>query len=95
MNGECELCGEYCGNKHYKARLQVELPEELQEKLDKSHAWLCFKCVKKHCFETIGNILYQKDGFTPLMDKKGKALRTTYWCKLIFGPKRTAARFET
>ncbi len=55
---DCEVCGEYCGDKKYKARLLIELPEELQEKLDKSQAWLCFKWVRKHCFETIGNIMY-------------------------------------
>lgn len=91
---DCEVCGEYCGDKKLKARLLVEIPGELQEKLDKSHAWLCFKCVRKHCFETIGNILYERDGFTPLLDKNGTPYRSSYWCKLIFGPKRAAKRYE-
>lgn len=94
MSSNCEVCGEYCGDKKYKARILVEIPEDLQEKLDKSHAWLCFKCVRKHCFETIGNIMYEEDGFTPLLDKKGTAIRTSYWCKIIFGPKRAAKRFD-
>jgi hypothetical protein len=91
---DCEVCGEYCGDRKYKARLLVEIPDDLQDKLDKSHAWLCFKCVRKHCFDTIGGIKYDDDGVTPLFDKKGIPIRSDYWCKLIFGPKRSALRFE-
>jgi len=94
LNRDCEVCGRYCGNKTLKARLLVEIPEDLQEKLGKSHAWLCFKCVRKHCFETIGNILYEEDGFTPMLDSNGKVYRTNYWCKLIFGLKKAGLRYD-
>lgn len=95
MSSECEVCNEYCGDKKLKARLLVEIPEDLQEKLDKTHAWLCFKCVRKHCEETLGNIMYDEDNITPLFDKKGVVIRTSYWYKIIFGPKRAALRFDT
>lgn len=81
----CELCHKYCGNKNHKARLFVEIPPYLQEKLDKSHAWLCFECVKEHCKDTIGNIKY--DDCEPMKDDCGNIMRTTYWKDLIFGGK--------
>lgn len=96
-NPECKGIGippRYCGDKKFKARLLVELPEELQEKLDKSHAWLCFKCVKKHCYDTIGTIRRERDGITPRFDEDGKVIRSDYWCELIFGKKRAKARYN-
>lgn len=96
-NPECKgvaITPRYCGDKKFKARLLVELPEELQEKLDKSHAWLCFKCVKKNCYDTIGVIRRERDGFTPRFDNDGKVIRSNYWCELIFGKKRAKARYN-
>lgn len=56
---ECENkpeCGIYCGN---TCRLHVRLPEELVERLGKTHAWLCDSCVRQYCEETISPFWHQ------------------------------------
>ena len=52
----CELCGEYCGN---TSRLDVVLPEKLQEKHGKEKMKLCENCVKANCKETISDFWFK------------------------------------
>ena len=52
----CELCGEYCGD---KTRLTVKLPEELQEKYEVEKMKLCEDCIKAHCKDTISDYWFK------------------------------------
>jgi len=67
----CEVCNRYCAggkydNNIYYCRLRVLLPKELVEEIGKSYGWLCLRCVRYYCKDTISDywrgILFDKNG---------------------------------